>query len=1136
MVCTVRRSVLPVLFLLATLAAPVAAQDAAAAGYRVPDFTPTPQARALPVVDHVGPEDWGSVEEGRGFYRDPALHGDVLVFQAEGDLWRVPLTGGVARRLTTHPGMESWPTISPDGTRLAFSATYEGPTEVYTMPLDGGPTVRHTWEGDASLATTWTPDGRLVYTTRTFSTLPRPQLVALDTGTGAVERIPLYEATEGTFDGTTLYFARPGDHGNVTKRYTGGTARDIWRFDLGAARAGQGTEAVELTGDWVGESHSPMVWNGRVYFVSDRDGTMNLWSMTPDGGDLTQHTRHSGMDLRDPTLSNGVVVYNVGADLWRWDVGSTAAPRRIPITLSSDFDQLREVWETEPAQHLSSAALHPEGSHLVLTARGRLFVAPTGSGRLVRLDHDDGVRFRDARFSADGTRVLALSDATGELEIVSLPADGIGDATALTSGGDILRFDPTPSPDGAWIAWRDNNNDLHVARSDGTGVRRVTTDREGVGDLSWSPDGRWLAYSKAALNSYQRIELFDTESGTVVPVTSDRVNSFSPAWAPEGDHLYLLSDRNLDSEVGSPWGHRTPMPYFDAPNEIYVVALQAGGDTPFRPEHELLAEAGEDASGGGDGGVPAVQVDVDGLQERVWRVPVPAGQHAGLAAGKGALYWHDDNPDGPGRVLRAVAVTRDDPEVVTVAAGIRGYELSADASTLLVARGSDFFTVPARPARAELGNDRRVDLSGWSFSIDPREDWRQIFVDAWRLERDYFYDPGMHGVDWEAVRDRYLPLVDRVTTRDELSDVIGQVVGELSALHTSVRGGELREGPEDVDVASLGALLVRNPARGGYVIEEIYRHDPDYPAERSPLADPALGIDEGDVLVAVNGRSTLEGPGVGGLLRGQAGKQVRLRVQPGEGGEAFDAVAVAMGSDSGLRYTHWEVTRRDRVEAEGQGRLGYVHVRAMGGGNITEWYRQFFPVFDRGGLIIDMRTNRGGNIDSFLLNDLIREAWMFWKTRVGEPYWNMQYAPMGHMVVLVDQNTASDGEAFADGFRRLGLGPVIGARTWGGEIWLSSVNTLSDGGLARAPMMGVYGPEGEWLIEQVGVIPDVVVDNLPFATFNGEDAQLDAAIRYLLERLEEEPVAVPEAPPYPDWSFPYPRGGGNGGSGGGGGG
>jgi tricorn protease len=413
-----------------------------------------------------------------------------------------------------------------------------------------------------------------------------------------------------------------------------------------------------------------------------------------------------------------------------------------------------------------------------------------------------------------------------------------------------------------------------------------------------------------------------------------------------------------------------------------------------------------------------------------------------------------------------------------------------------------------------------------------REDWRQIYVDAWRMERDYFYDPGMHGLDWEAVRDKYLPLVDRVTTRAELSDVIGRVIGELSALHTSVRGGDMREGTDNVAVASLGARLDRDPAGGGYRIEYIYQSEPDYPDEMSPLADPYLDIHEGDVIEAVNGVATLSVDHIGALLRNQAGDQVRLRIASA-GADSRDVIVTPISDERSLRYSDWEYTRRLKVDEEGEGQVGYVHLRAMGGGNLTEWYEQFYPVFNRQGLIIDVRRNSGGNIDSFILEKLMRQAWMYWKENVGEVSWNMQYAFRGHMVVLVDQNTASDGEAFADGFRRLGLGPVIGMRTWGGEIWLGSSNRLTDGGLARAPSMGVYGPEGEWLIEQIGVVPDIVVDNLPHATFRGEDAQLDAAIEYLRQKIAEDPRAVPAPPPYPNHAFRYQadNGRGSGGSG-----
>jgi tricorn protease len=533
-------------------------------------------------------------------------------------------------------------------------------------------------------------------------------------------------------------------------------------------------------------------------------------------------------------------------------------------------------------------------------------------------------------------------------------------------------------------------------------------------------------------------------------------------------------------------------------------------------------DTGRQARTGGTGLNPApeVRIETAGLMDRVWRVPVPAGNLSNLAVNDGALFWQSrasgPNPEAD---LMGLAIGNDGDDPVTVVSGIRSSELSADGKKVLVRKGDDLYVVDAKAAAVRELTDQRVDLRGWTFPINVRDDWRQIFTDAWRLERDYFYDPGMHGVDWTGVRDRYLPLVDRVTTRAELSELIGEAVGELSALHTSVGGGDLREGRDNVRVPTLGARLARDPAAGGYVIEHIYRHDPDYPDERSPLADPELGIQQGDVIVAVNGVAALEPRDLGALLRNQADRQVLLRVRSGQ--TERDVVVVPRANEFQLRYADWVEGRREYVEEAGAGAIGYVHLSAMGSGNLTEWYRQFYPVFNRQGLIIDVRDNNGGNIDAFILEKLMRKAWMYWKSRVGEPYWNMHYAFRGHMVVLVDQNTASDGEAFADGFRRLGLGPVIGTRTWGGEIWLSSANRLSDGGLARAPMNGVYGPEGEWLIEQIGVVPDVAVDNLPHATFNGQDMQLDAALAYLKQKIMEDPRPVPAAPPYPRRAFEY---------------
>ncbi|MCA0376855.1 MAG: PDZ domain-containing protein [Gemmatimonadetes bacterium] len=1045
-----------------------------------------------------------------GFYRQPAIRGDRIVFTAEGDLWTVPVSGGVAQRLTTHPAAETNPVISPDGRTIAFTARYEGPAQLYTMPIAGGMPVRRTFEPENSIATAWTPDGKVVYTTTRYSGIPKLQMVQLDPASGERTLVPLAGASEGAWDATgrTVFFARPGFHNNVTKLYRGGTARDIWKYTSGAA------EAVEVSKGYDGESHSPMLWNGRVYFVTDRDSTMNLWSMDTNGGDLRQHTRHKGWDVRTPSLDAGRIVYQFGADLWLFDIAS-GQTRQLAITLASDLDQLRERWVTDPMASLTSAHLSPEGDRLVLTSRGRVFTAPVRQGRLVRVTRKDSVRYRDAVF-ADARNVLAFGDESGEFEVMKLPANGVGRDTALTRNGTVLRFELTPSPDGKRVAWTDNDNNLWVMAVGGA-PRKINAIEEGVGDLTWSPDSRWLAYAAVARNTFQQIMLYDADSARTLTVTSDRVNSSNPAWDTRGEFLYFLSDRNLQSVVGAPWGARAPEPYFDRPIEVYQVALRAGLRSPFAPNDELAPRAATRADTGA--AARAVRIDAAGLEQRVRRVPVPAGNYRGLAASADGLFFIAAGSGADTTVnLMGVRFTNERPTPTVIAEGVRSFELSANARRLLLRRGNTFHVVDARVQRITDLADSRVDLGGWTFPIDVRADWRQIFVDAWRMERDYFYDRALHGLDYQRSLAKYLPLVDRITTREELSDLIGWLVGDLSALHTSVGGGDTRRGPDNVGIASLGARLLRDAAAGGYRIERIYQHDPDYPDTRSPLADPELDVRAGDVVTAINGVALAEVADIGVPLRNQAGRQVLLTLR--RGATSRDVVVSPIGNEAALRYTDWEVTRRQAVEQAGKGAIGYVHIRAMGTADIEQFYREFYPVFNRQGLIIDVRQNRGGNIDSWLLEKLMRKAWMYWKSRAGEPYWNMQYAFRGHMVVLVDHETASDGEAFADGFRRLGLGQVIGTRTWGGEIWLSGVNVLTDGGVARAPMNGVYGPERKWLIEQRGLEPDIEVDNLPHATFMGKDAQLEAAIAHLQQKIAQDPREVPAPPPFPKRGVP----------------
>ena len=1079
-------------------------------------------------------------EETLGYYRFPAIHGDTVVFAAEGDLWRVSRQGGTATRLTTHPGEESHPAISPDGRTIAFSATYEGPNEVYTMPIDGGLPVRRTFEGESAKVVGWTPGGEVLYATEHYSGLPSNELARLDPATGRHSLLPLAQASDGFYtpDGKTLFFTRFAFQGSHTKRYHGGTAQNIWRFRDGDA------EATLLNSDrYEGTSKEPMWWNGRVYFVSDRDGTMNLWSMDEQGGDLRQHTSHRGWDVTSPDLSEGRIVYQLGADLRIFDIAANQdAP--LPIRLISDFDQMRETWTKKPMDFLTAADLSPEGDRIALTARGQVFVVPVKKERIVEVTRKPGVRYREARFMPDGKSVIALSDESGEVEVWKFAANGVGKPEQLTTDGKVLRWQAVPSPDGHWIAHHDKNQQLWLLDARTRKQTRIATSADGeFQDLAWSPDSHWLAWAVQGPNSFNRIFLYRVETGATVPLTTDRYNSWSPVWSKDGKWIYFLSDRSLKTLVPSPWGPRQPDPYLGFSTQIFGAALKKDARSPFQPPDELHPPKKEDeqVEAPEDGkekkakeeekkAAARVEIDVDGLQQRLFEVPVPAGNYESLAANDERLYWLSNEPgaDDEKTSLLTVAFDSEKIEPVAVMEDLDEFRLSADGKKLLVEKDETLYVIDAgdaeeKPEDLEKG---KVDLSAWTFAVDPREQWQQMFREAWRLERDYFYDPKMHGVDWPAMLTKYQPLSLRVTSREELDDLLAQMVSELSALHTFVYGGEHRKGEDAIEVASLGGLLARDEAAGGWRVARRYRSDPDVPAEAGPLAARGIDVNEGDVIESINGVPTLSVGDPALLLRNQAEKQVLLSVKDAKTKKSREVVVTPISPEKSadLRYGDWEYSRRLAVEEKGKGAIGYLHLRAMNADDYTRWARDFYPIYNRDGLIIDVRNNEGGNIESWILAKLLRKAWFWWQPRIGDPWQNMPYAFSGHVAVLVNEGTSSDGEAFAEGVKRLGIGKVIGTRTWGGEIWLSSSNILVDKGIATAAEYGVYGPEGTWLIEGHGVDPDVVVDNQPHATFEGGDAQLDAAIHYLQEKIKAEPVPRPKAPAYPNKALPPPPG------------
>jgi tricorn protease len=867
---------------------------------------------------------------------------------------------------------------------------------------------------------------------------------------------------------------------------------------------------------------------------------------------LRQHSRNKGWDIRHASIDGGKVAYAVGADIHLLDLAS-GADQKVAITLGGDFDQQRERFIKRPQDFLGHVAMAPDGERVLLSARGHLATQGVGALRRAELPQPAEGRCRQAEFSADSKNVFGLCDFGGETEVWRFAANGLGKPEALTSGATTLRKELSPSPDGRYLAHTDKEGRIYLTdlqAKGGAATRLIDQDRIGSGPegLSWSPDGKALAFTRPArVRERDQLMLYTLADGRLTQLSSDRYDNASPTFSPDGHWLYFLSRRSFAvTGNGGPWGDRNMGPYFDRGTRIYALALQPGQRFPFAPRDELDGgkgkkdeakkdeakpedkTAGKDAKpdekkpeGGKKDALPAIVTA--GLAERLFEVPLPPGNYSELRS-NGKQLWYLDTELTTDRksALKALPIGNNEDKPETVAADVRSYALSADGKKLMVQRmaggAREILLVDAAPKLpGELGKFQ-VRWSDWAIATDPKSEWRQMFADAWRMHRDYFYDKAMHGVDWKAVRAKYEPLVDRVTDRAELGDLLGQMSSELGALHSQIGMPDLRAGSEDPGLAGLGARLSRQA--DGWRIDRIYAGDPELPDELAPLAAPGLGIQAGDVITAINGRSALEAADPSELLRGQAGRQVLLQIKQAGASAPISRIVTPVNQrrEQALRYGDWRFTRAQAVQQQGQGRIGYVHLRAMGRDDIADFAREFYAQFDREGLIIDVRHNNGGNIDSWILEKLLRRAWAYWQSRSpdgAKAYPNMQQAFRGHVVILINEETYSDGETFAEGFKRLGLGKAIGKRTSGAGVWLSDQNRLLDNGLARAAENGQILADGRFLIEGIGVSPDIEVDNPPRASFEGRDAQLEAAIAELHKEMAAEPMVQPKPGAYP---------------------
>lgn len=1071
----------------------------------------------------------------KGYYRWPSVHGEQLVFASEGDIWRANLDGSTATRLTTNVQVEATPVISNDGKWIAFEAGLDVADEVYVMPTSGGMPKQLTFEGGSATVLGWTPDHRIVYRS---STEPGPRMTyvlrIVNPEDLSIETIPFLGATAYTFgaDKETLYVTRFGlaTTRDNARMYRGGRMAQLWRMTLNSEE-----EPTRLAVDFDAPIRSPMFWNNRIYFVTDKSGTDNIWSLNESGEDLQQHSQFDGWDIKSPTLHEGVITYQRGADLYRFNL-SDNSESKIDIDIVTDREDRRIRWIDEPLSYLSDARAGAMAKSAAITARGRVAVAFPGERRRIELDFPQTARSRSAVVGAKEKWVYMILDQDRFGEVWRFPADGLAPGEQLTEYSDAHIWDLYPSPDGTRILFDDSLGRLWSLDIESKLKGLIDTgfgNRDSpFGSITFSHDGRYLAYSKVDERLMQRIVLRDLTSGKHDVVTTGKFESYAPAFSTDLKWLYFLSDRNFSPSPSSPWGDRNTGTTFDNRTEIYALQLTEDSSFPFDPKNELFEDEAKNAeeSKGEDESAAASkdeseekkdekkdpEIQFEGLADRLWKVPAAPSNYVSLSANAKYLYAIDR--DGFAASVKSIAIDDQKPTMKTFASGVRSFSLSADGKTIFLQTRSGsspvFALVPAGAESPSNLGDSRLRVDDWTLAITPHEEWQQMMLDAWRMHRTFSYDAKLRGVDWDAVLDKYQPLVDRIGHRAELDDILAQMASELGILHSQIVSGDEPRETENGSEAALGAEY--EAVADGLKITKIYRGEKDLPQTFGPLRKQGVDVLVGDVITSVNGRNINSSEQLHRQLLNKAGQQIRLDfIRDGEKKSEI-VEPISMRAASQLPYQDWLEENRDKVSEVSDGSIGYLHIRAMGSGDMAAFVRDFYEHFDKDGLVIDVRGNSGGNIDSWLLMILQRRVWSFWESQLSGPWnQNMQQTFRGHLVVLINEGTYSDGETFAAGIKALDLAPLIGTTTAGAGIWLSSRNGLVDNGRARIAEFPQFGLDGSWLIEGRGVSPDMEVVNPPLATFNGSDAQLDAALKYLAEKIESEPIPKLRAKPLP---------------------
>ncbi len=1056
-------------------------------------------------------------EEAR-LMRFPAIHGDQVVFSHAGDLYTVDRDGGLARKLTNDEGYEAFARFSPDGKHIAFTGQYDGNTEVYLIPAPGGIPERLTFTatlgrddvsdrmGPNNIVMTWKDDDEIIFRSRmkSFNSF-KGQLFSIDNEGGLPEQLPFAVGGWCSFspDKSKIAYNRVFREFRTWKYYEGGMADDIWIFDFN-------TKESENITNTESQDISPM-WHGdKVFFLSDRDRTMNLFEYDLNSRETKKLTDYTNYDIKFPSLGKDAIVYENGGYLFYYDIISGEI-NKIDVLIANDFIQARDQMK-DAGKFITSYALSPKGKRAAFTARGDVFTVPAESGITLNLTQSPGVHDRNVEWSPDGQYLSFISDMNGEDELYIIKQDGSEPPVQLTDGSTTYEYNPVWSPDSKKLLWSDKELRLRYIDIESKKITEVVQAEDWeVRSYAWSPDSKWITFSMPRNRATSRVYVYGLEDKNLQAVTDEWYDASSPSFSSDGKYLFFASSRDFNPIYSNTeWNHA----YQDMEG-IYFLTLEKATASPLGPENDEVEVVEADDSSEEKKDKEAeddnVEIDFDGIMERIIHIPTEAGNYGRINAIGDKVYYvkYSAKKGKVGFYLYDM-----DKKKETKLGDFGNYVLSANQKKILVSSRGKYAIIdlPSSPLKIK----DYMDISNMKVWVDMQAEWQQIFDEAWRQMGDFFYAPNMHGQDWQAIHDKYKPLVKYVKNRDDLNYVIGEMIGELNVGHAYVSGGD-KASPERIKTGLLGAELSRDKS-GYYKIDKILAGENWTEKGRSPLTEVGVDVNAGEYIIAVNGKSTKDMENIYESLVNTAGKQVELQVnsKPKEEGSR-EVLIIPTDDESQLYYFNWVRNNIKKVNEATNGQVGYIHIPDMGPGGLNEFVKYFYPQLSKKALIIDDRGNGGGNVSPMIIERLNRELVMLGTARnIQSVTTRPAQIHVGPKVLLIDRYSASDGDLFPYQFKQLGIGPVIGVRSWGGVVGIRGSLPFIDGGDLRKPEFAPYDLEGEnWVIEGYGVDPDIVIDNDPYKEYMGEDEQLNKAIEVALEELEDH-KPLPPKPPYPD--------------------